>query len=70
MFKAVTQKYKETPLMLLDSANSKLILTANLESLAWTLIETDGANACALAAGQGFKTNDAVFLKHYNKNSV
>lgn len=68
MFKALDQRYKETPILVMDSKETKIIVTVNLETATWTVLETDGENACALSFGQGFKTNDSVFRK--NRNSI
>jgi hypothetical protein len=67
MFRALEQRYKEVPIFIADTKETKVVLAVNLETATWTMLETDGESACALAFGQGFKTNDAIFR---NRNSI
>ena len=54
VFKSILGDFKETPqwMGLSPESNSRVVLTVNLKTGSWTLIEYDSVTACIIAVGE------------------
>ena len=54
VFQTILRDFKETPqwLGLSPASNSRVVLTVNLKTGSWTLIEYDSVTACIVAVGE------------------
>ena len=54
VFEAIAKEWKEQPIWGSIKEDSRVMLTANLETQTWTLVQFNDEWACLIEAGQGY----------------
>lgn len=54
VFETIVNEWKEQPIWGSMKEDSRIMLTANLETQTWTLVQFNDEYACLIEAGQGY----------------